>query len=123
MVRIAPLLGWFLANNSRIMRTVNRIVKPLAIGFFGLVLLLGALAIIGFYRGLTPLPKPPAGVRLEPLLPPISREDLKPDNAAFYYARAIDLVHAYKQSDASKSQMEAIVAGDMPADTKVIEQT
>jgi hypothetical protein len=105
------------------MRRVNRLVKRLAIGFVFLVLLLGALAIIGFYRGLTPLPKPPAGVRLEPLLPPISRQDLKPDNAAFYYAKAVDLLQSYKQSSESRSQMEAFVAGNIPADTRAIEQT
>ena len=105
------------------MRGVKRIVKRLAIGFFALVLLLYALTIVGVYRGLTPLPKPLPGVRLEPMLPPISRQDLKPDNAAFYYANAGDLIHAYQQSAESKSQMEAIVAGDIPSDTKAIEQT
>ena len=73
------------------MRTVNRIVKRVGNFLSVLVVLLIVLAVIGFYRGLTPLPKPPPGVRLEPLLPPISRQDLKPDNAAFdYYAKPVD---------------------------------
>ena len=105
------------------MRLVKRIVKRLAIGFGTLVFLLGALGIVGFYRGLTTLPKPPRGVRIEPLLPPVARQYLKPDNAAFYYAKAVDILQSYKQSGESTTQMEAVVAGDLSGDTKAIEHT
>ncbi len=101
------------------MRPVKRIVKWLAIGFG----LFWILAFIGFYRGLTPLPKPPPGVRLQPPLPPISRQDLKPDNAAFYYAKAGDLLHGYEQSSESKSEMEAVVAGEVSGNTQAVERT
>jgi hypothetical protein len=105
------------------MRLVKRIVKRLAIGFCAVVFLLCVLGVVGFYRGLTPLPTPPPGVRLQPPLPPISRQDLKPDNAAFYYAKAVDLFHGYEQSNESKSQMEAVVAGEVSGNTKAVERT
>jgi hypothetical protein len=105
------------------MRPVKRIVKRLANGFCALVFLLCVLGFVGFYRGLTPLPKPPTGVRIEPLLPPIARQDLKPDNAAFYYAKAGDILQSYKQSSESKSQMEAVIAGDLSGNTEAIEHT
>jgi hypothetical protein len=105
------------------MRLVKRIVKRVALLIGGLALVYSVVWFIGVRWGFTPLPKPPQGVRIEPLLPPIARQDLKPDNAAFYYIKAADILRSYKQSDGSRTQMEAVVAGDLSADTKAIEHT
>jgi hypothetical protein len=105
------------------MRFVARIVKRLAIAFGAFVSLLLILAFMGSFWGFTPLPKPPQGVRIEPLLPVLVRQDLKPNNAALYYAKAAGILHGYNQSDESKSQMEAVIAGDFSGDTKAIEHT
>jgi hypothetical protein len=105
------------------MRGVKRIVKRVALLIGGLALLYTAVYVIGFRWGFTPLPKPPAGVRIEPLFPPLARKDLAPDNAAFLYVKASDLLHDYTQSKESKAQMEALLAGDISVDTKATEHT
>jgi hypothetical protein len=77
------------------MRFVAWNVKRLAIGFSILGFLFCVVAVVGFYRGLTPLPKPPEGVRLKPLQVPIPREDLRPDNGAFYYLKAAQTAQSH----------------------------
>lgn len=105
------------------MGCVKRIVKRVAFTLGALVLTLILLWYIGVRWGFTPLPKPPRGVRIEPLSPPLARKDLKPDNGAFYYAKATDLLNRFKQSKESEAQMNALLAGDFPRDTRAIEQT
>lgn len=105
------------------MRPVKRIVKRVIYGFCAALIGFFALWYIGFTHGLTPLPKPPLGVRLEPLAPPLARDDLKPDNGAFSYANADDVLSGYKQSAESSTQMAALLSNDIPADTTAIRQT
>lgn len=111
------------------MLRVVRLVKRAVLIIGGLVVAYGAVWVIGFRWGFTPLPEPPHGVRIEPLLPPLARNDLKPDNAAFYYMKASDLLDSYAQSKNSKAkkessgQLEALLAGELPGDTKAIEHT
>src|ERR1017187_7825884 len=129
MVRIERLSGWFSVNNLRIMRGVKRIVKRVALLIGGLALLYAAVWFIGLRWGFTPLPKLPRGVRIEPLFPPLARKDLKPDNAAFLYLKADDLLTNYTpfkshlKSEESMGQMEALLAGETSGDTKAIEHT
>ena len=86
------------------MRCVKRIVKRVALTLGALVLTLIVLWNIGLRWGFTPLPKPPRGVRIEALLPPIARKDLKPDNGAFHYAKATEFLNKYKQLKKSVSK-------------------
>jgi len=102
---------------------VKRIVKRLAIGFSALIFLLCALAFVGFRWGLTPLPKPPEGVRIRPLLAPIPRESLRPDNGAFYYMQAVDFLGGHQLSKEQKDQIEALAVGVFQGDTNAFEQT
>ena len=100
-------------------RIVNRAAKWLSFG----VMVVGLLFFIGFRWGLTPIPKPPAGVRIPPLLAPLTPAEITPDNGAFYYLKAAELLTGYKQSKESKAQMEALLAGHVSGETKDIEQT
>ncbi|HVM61235.1 MAG TPA: hypothetical protein VMV72_10245 [Verrucomicrobiae bacterium] len=99
------------------------IVKRLAFGLFGFVLIWTSVWLVGYRWGFTPLPKPPSGVRIKPLLPPLARKDLTADNGASYYVKAADLVRAYKQSKESKEQSEAVLEGDFSKGTNAIKQT
>jgi hypothetical protein len=98
---------------------VKRVLKWLGLGFIAF----GILFIIGFRWGLTPLPKPPRGVRIAPLRPPLAVENIKADNAAYYYLQAAKQMKDYKQPKESEGQMDALLAGDLSGNTKVIEQT
>ncbi|MGA2140550.1 MAG: hypothetical protein ABSH14_16970 [Verrucomicrobiia bacterium] len=79
------------------------------------------LMLIGMLWGLTPYPKPPKGVRLTPLNPPLALTDLKPDNAAYFYFKACDQMGSY--TNKSSSQMDALLAGDTNTDTFAIGPT
>ncbi len=105
------------------MPLVKRNVKRGAVAFFILIFALLALWCIGFNRGLTPLPKPPDGVRLQPLRPPLMLNDVKSDNAAFYYLKTSGRLGNYKQSEGSRLQVTAPLANNAPEDTKDIKQT
>jgi len=109
------------------MRPVKRIVKRVIWAVVVTPVVLYVLFYTGLYVGLrwgfTPLPKPPSGVRLEPLKPLLARNDLKPDNGAYYYMKAAELLLSYKQSDDSRDQMEALLANDTSGDAKEIRQT
>jgi len=98
---------------------VKRVAKWLIWGFVAFLLLL----FIGVRWGLTPLPKPPRGVRIAPLRPPLKTEEIKTDNAAFYYLQAAKQMKNYKQPKESEEQMDALLAGDLSGNTKAIEQT
>ena len=98
---------------------VKRVAKWLGYGIFALAVLL----FIGVRWGLTPLPKPPRGVCIEPLRPPLKLEDIKADNAAYYYLQAAKQIKDYKQPKESEEQMDALLAGDLSGNTKAIEQT
>jgi|GEM_PF-1475418 len=98
---------------------VKRVARWLGFGFLAFLLLL----FIGFRWGLTPLPKPPRGIRIAPLRPPLKLEDIKPDNAAYYYLQAAERMKGYKQTKESEGQMDALLASDLSGDTKAIEQT
>ena len=101
------------------MRCVKRLVKRVC----WLLGLLIALMFISVMWGLTPYPKPPKGVRLAPLRSPLPLAELRPDNAAYFYIKACDLLAGYKQSDESKTQMEALVESDLGIHTPDIEAT
>jgi hypothetical protein len=102
-----------------VMRIVNRVF--LALGLLTLFVI--TLLFIGVRWGLTPLPKPPAGVRLQPLLSPITTADLKPDNGAYDYMKAVALLQTNHWNTAPNNLMEAVTAGIFTADTNAIEQT
>ena len=123
MVGMEHLSGWFSANNHQIMRIVNRNVKRVATVLFVLLILFLVISFVGIRWGLTPLPKPPMGVRLEPLLPPLTRQDLKPDNAAYYYAKAIDLLPSDKKWSEFEKQLSDARYGDFSGNTESLEQT
>ena len=99
------------------MRPVKRVVKWVCwlIGLFFVFILIGML------WGLTPYPKPPKGVRLTPLNPPLALADLKPDNAAYFYFKACDQMGSY--TNKSSSQMDALLAGDTNIDAFAIAAT
>ncbi len=105
------------------MRCVRPIVKRVA-KWLGWGILAFALALfIGFRWGLTPLPKPPQGVRIAPLRPPLTVENIKADSAAYYYLQAAKQVKDYEQPKESEGQMDALLAGDLSGNTKAIERT
>jgi len=91
---------------------------------FGVVVLtFVALLIIGLRWGFTPMPKPPPGVRLQPLSPPLKAEALATTNAAFCYVKAASRMQGYKQSEQSNTQMKEMLAAELPNDTRALEQT
>jgi hypothetical protein len=104
---------------------VKRVIKWLGWGSLTFPLLF----FIGFRWGLTPLPKPPQGVRITPLRPPLTVENIKADNAAYYYLQAAKEMEVYehtndcKQLTESAEQMDALLAGDPSVNRKAIEQT
>jgi hypothetical protein len=98
---------------------VKRVIKWLGWTLTALVLLL----FIGFRWGLTPLPKPPRGVRIAPLTPPLKAEEIKPDNAAFYYLQAAKKMKDYKQPKESEEQMDALLDGDTSDDAAAVKQS
>jgi hypothetical protein len=104
---------------QRMKPIVKRVLKWLGLTLMALALLL----FIGFRWGLTPLPKPPRGVRITPLRPPLEVEEIKADNAAFYYLQAVKQMKDYKQSKESEDQMTALLNGDPSGDTAAIKQT
>jgi len=81
------------------------------------------VSCIGVRWGLTPLPKPPVGVRLEPLSPPLRTDHVTSNNAAFYYLKAAQLMANYQQSSESKSQMDSVLAGDLTGEATALNQT
>jgi hypothetical protein len=103
MLTVSPVV-------KRVFRMLNRILIV-----FALVL------IIGFLWGVTPLPRPPKGVRISPLNPPLPLDELRPDNAAYYYFKACDRMAGYHQSNESYSQMEAFLDGHPSSDTTALE--
>jgi len=104
---------------QRVKPIVKRVIKWLGWGVFTFSLLF----FIGFRWGLTPLPKAPRGVRIAPLNPPLTVENIKADNAAYYYLQAVKQMNGYKQPKESEGQMDALLAGDLSGNTKAIEQT
>jgi hypothetical protein len=102
------------------MRRVKRIVKWLNIAIWMAVV----VAFIGFTFGLTPLPRPPKGVRIEPLRRPLAMADVTTDNAAHYYLAATAIASSVvKETDEFKRQTEAILSGDWSEGTDSVEQT
>jgi hypothetical protein len=105
------------------MQPVKRIVKRVATALGILALFVIALLFVGIRWGFTPLPKPPQGVRIEPLSPSITAEQLTPDNGAFHYMKAVALIHDRQWAKGSKEQIEGVTVGVISGDTNVIEQT
>jgi len=105
------------------MLAVKRVVKCIALSFGAVVLLAVVLGFIGFRWGLTPLPKPPPGVRIKPLLPPIARENLTPENGAFQYMRAVDFIQRRYLPDEFEDQIQALLDGSIPAKINGLERT
>jgi len=105
------------------MRPVKTVVNRVFLALGLITLLVMVLLFIGFRWGLTPLPKPPVGVRIEPLTPPITSADLQTDNGAFFYMKAVALMRARKWSKESKEQIEALTVGLISGDTNAIGQT
>ncbi len=105
------------------MRPVKSIVKRVMLVLGVLLILLAVVGFIGFRWGLTPLPKPPQGVRIEPLSPPRTAERLTPDNGAFHYMKAVAFIQDHPSSKKSKDQIDAFAAGVISVDTNVIGQT
>jgi hypothetical protein len=109
---------------QRVKPIVKRVVKWLGWGVFTFSLLF----FIGFRWGLTPLPKPPQGVCITPLRPPLTVENIKADNAAYYYLQAAKEMEVYEQTNDCKQltesaeQMDALLAGDPSVNRKAIEQ-
>jgi len=104
------------------MLPVKRIVKRAMLVLGVLLILLAVVGLIGFRWGLTPLPKPPQGVRIEPLSPPLTSERLTPDNGAFHYMKAIAFIQGHPSSRESEDQIDAFAAGDISGGTNAIEQ-
>jgi len=104
------------------MRLVKPVVKctarVLQWGVVGVVLLM----CIGLRWGLTPIPKPPPGVRLQPIRPAVKVADLRPDNAAFSYLDAVQQLHGSKGSASLREDMDALLAGAVPTNTNPIIQ-
>jgi hypothetical protein len=96
------------------MLPVKRIVKWVC----GLVWLFVVLLLISMGWGLTPYPKPPKGVRLAPLNPPLALTELRPDNAAYFYFKACEQVGSY--TNELSPQMDALLAGDTNTGTFAI---
>jgi hypothetical protein len=115
--------GWFSANSRCIMQGVKPIVKRVAKWLGWGFLAFGLLFFIGFRWGLTPLPKPPRGIRIAPLRPPLKVEEIKADNAAYYYMQAAKQVGGYKQTKESEAQMDALLNRDTSGETTAIKQT
>lgn len=88
-----------------------------------LPVLFTALLFVGFRWGLTPLPKPPPGVRLDPLSLPLKPDELTTNNAAFNYLKAAQLIRSYRQAEESEKQMEAVLMADFSDGTKAMKQT
>lgn len=105
------------------MRPVIRLVNRLLL-VLGILVLVGlVVGFIGFRWGWTPIPKPPPGVRLEPLSPPITTAKLTPENGAYYYMKAVALLQTIHRNTAETNLMEAVTAGIFTGDTNAIEQT
>ncbi len=83
----------------------------------------GLLFFVGFRWGLPPYPSPPPGVRLEPLLQPITKDGVSTNNAAFHYLRAFEWLGQYQQTKESESQMNAVMDGDPSGGTEALEQS
>jgi len=105
------------------MRRVRRIVKRVMLVLGVFLILLAVIGFIGFRWGLTPLPRPPQGVRIEPLSPPLTAESLTPDNGAFHYMKAVAFIQDHPSSKESKDQIDAFATGDISGNTNAIEQT
>jgi hypothetical protein len=105
------------------MRPVKTIVNRVLLALGLLTLFVMTFFFIGFRWGWTPLPKPPAGVRIEPLAPSITPDEVQPDNGAFDYMKAVALMKARQWSKNSEDQIEAVTAGIISGDTNAIENT
>ena len=102
---------------------MKRCVKWLSRGVAWTASLLVAVLFIGLRWGWTPVPKPPAGVRLEPLVPPLTLNEVTPDNAVFYYLGAVRSLASHHPSDDTKGEMDALLDGSPACKTGVVLQT
>jgi hypothetical protein len=105
------------------MRAMKPIVKRMARWFGWLTMVCSVVVFVGMYWGLTPMPKPPRGVRITPHRPPLTLSDVKTNNAAYYYLKANAQMAGYEQAGESKIQMCALLSGDESVSTTAIEQT
>jgi hypothetical protein len=101
------------------MRPVKRVVKWVC----WLVWLFVVLLPISVICGLTPYPKPPKGVRLAPVHPPLARENLRPDNGAFHYMKAAEYIQSHPLAKEPEAQIEAVAVGIFSGDTNTLSQT
>jgi hypothetical protein len=105
------------------MASVKRIVKRVALALGVLALAVFTLGYVGIHWGLTPIPRPPYGIRLQPLSPPLTKADLRPDNGAYDYMNAVAAMQHHQWSKDSERQIEAVTVGIISGDTNAIEQT
>lgn len=104
------------------MRPVRPIVKRITWWFCGVVAGIWIISYIGFIWGLPPYPHPPNGVRLETLKKPLTLTELTPENAAYYYAKAIRMVQSAHLPRQSTEEVDGFLNGGLTNGDTAIHQ-